>query len=475
MGKTSASQPRKAVRVLVNLNFEFPSKSVGTDDNLVSNTDEEGLNQSPLVSPTAPLPPHQSNVNVAAIFGVLLTMVGYLEVLIKDIDAGKHEELLSRMTNDKRKVVTDALGAMCDLIEALSASKLHNDGFNSDGTRNASSVLVNLHLSSIAEDDYEFNDYEILIYSIDDVAALFHVPLNSPKEIDEFTKDLEVAKYALWSKLTKETRSGIIDIIYYRWDALLNMQKSAPIVDDSLSGKASPSDLIVQYVDINTKLTFYAGAAGASAKDQPKVNSNFRPLVVDPVFDGVNISIPHKVIEKAKYGLKRIMMNTKGFFFFEFDSRAGLEAVFEGGPWLIRNSLIILKKWSMDTRLLKEELIRILIWVKLHDIPLQVFEEDGISLIVIFIGKPIMLDSYTSSKCNDSWGRSSFARCLIEVNLEADLVDVVTIGIPSLTRNDFTKETIHVEYEWRPPKCDLYNIFGHVHDHCAKKVVSCWE
>nr|GEU31155.1 hypothetical protein [Tanacetum cinerariifolium] len=37
---------------------------------------------------------------------------------------------------------------------------------------------------------------------------------------------------------------------------------------------------------------------GASARDQPKVNSNFRPLVVDPVFDGVNISIPRKVVKK---------------------------------------------------------------------------------------------------------------------------------------------------------------------------------
>ncbi|GKE83239.1 zinc knuckle CX2CX4HX4C containing protein [Tanacetum coccineum] len=126
----------------------------------------------------------------------------------------------------------------------------------------------------------------------------------------------------------------------------------------------------------------------------------------------------------------------------------------------------------MSTSLLKEELTRIPIWVKLHDVPLQVYEEDGISLIATFIGKPIMLDSYTSSMCNDSWGRSSFARCLIEVNSEADLVDIVTIGIPSLTRDDFTKETIRVEYEWRPPKCDLCKIFDHVHDQCPKKVVS---
>ncbi|GKG57882.1 hypothetical protein Tco_0589493, partial [Tanacetum coccineum] len=32
----------------------------------------------------------------------------------------------------------------------------------------------------------------------------------------------------------------------------------------------------------------------------------------------------------AKHGLKRIMMNSKGFFFFKFDSRAGLDAVLEG-------------------------------------------------------------------------------------------------------------------------------------------------
>ncbi|GJV36576.1 hypothetical protein Tco_1409053 [Tanacetum coccineum] len=70
--------------------------------------------------------------------------------------------------------------------------------------------------------------------------------------------------------------------------------------------------------------------------------------------------------------------------------------------------------------------------------------------------------------CNDSWGRSSFARCLIEVNSEVDLVDVVTIGIPSLTGDDFIKETIRVEYEWRPPRCDICKIFGHVHDHALK-------
>nr|GEU39347.1 hypothetical protein [Tanacetum cinerariifolium] len=42
----------------------------------------------------------------------------------------------------------------------------------------------------------------------------------------------------------------------------------------------------------------YAGVAGVSAKDQPKVTPNFHPLVADPMFNCVNISIPRKVVKK---------------------------------------------------------------------------------------------------------------------------------------------------------------------------------
>ncbi|GJR13813.1 hypothetical protein Tco_0796465 [Tanacetum coccineum] len=160
-------------------------------------------------------------------------------------------------------------------------------------------------------------------------------------------------------------------------------------------------DPIVKSADINTKLTSYAGAAGASSKDQPKVYSNFRPL-----------RMAFLVVEYyarnnwGNHGLKRITMNNKGFFFFNLDSRAGLKAV------------------------------------------LEVFEEDDISLIATFIGKPIMLDSYTTSM-------STFRRYYH-----------FSYG------DDFTKEIIRVEYDWRPPRCDICKIFGHVHDTYPKKVVS---
>nr|GEW34687.1 zinc knuckle CX2CX4HX4C [Tanacetum cinerariifolium] len=90
----------------------------------------------------------------------------------------------------------------------------------------------------------------------------------------------------------------------------------------------------------------------------------------------------------GKYGLNRIMMNSKGFFFFQFTTLKGLEDVLENGPWMICNSPIILKKWSMNTRLCKEELTSIPVWVKIHDVLIHVFSKDGLSIVASQIASP---------------------------------------------------------------------------------------
>ncbi|GKD77948.1 hypothetical protein Tco_1340569, partial [Tanacetum coccineum] len=61
-------------------------------------------NSSPLVSPstTISVPRELNSIDIAATFGVPLTTVGDLHKFINDIDAGKHDELLSGLTNDDR-------------------------------------------------------------------------------------------------------------------------------------------------------------------------------------------------------------------------------------------------------------------------------------------------------------------------------------------------------------------------------------
>ncbi|GJW27337.1 hypothetical protein Tco_0041148 [Tanacetum coccineum] len=91
-----------------------------------------------------------------------------------------------------------------------------------------------------------------------------------------------------------------------------------------------------------------------------------------------------------------------------------------------------------------------------HSLPSEnlcdgVFSEDGI-IIASHIGKPIMLDSYTSTMCIESWGRSSFARCLIEVSADDVFKDTLTIGVPLIEDSGFSIETVRIEYEPKAAK-----------------------
>ena len=77
----------------------------------------------------------------------------------------------------------------------------------------------------------------------------------------------------------------------------------------------------------------------------------------------------------AKYGLKRVTMNSDGFLFFKFTSLEGMEQVIENGPWLIRMAPLILNTWTPNTKLVKEDITSIPVWVKLHNVPMAAFTE----------------------------------------------------------------------------------------------------
>ncbi|GKE97999.1 RNA-directed DNA polymerase, eukaryota, partial [Tanacetum coccineum] len=100
-----------------------------------------------------------------------------------------------------------------------------------------------------------------------------------------------------------------------------------------------------------------------------------------------------------------------------FASNEGLDQVLERGPWMIRNTLIILNKWTPSSTLKKDEVIKVSVWAKMHKVPLVAYSGDSLSLIATQIGKPIMLDAFTSSMCEDSWDRINFARALVEISV----------------------------------------------------------
>ncbi|GJS24293.1 retrovirus-related pol polyprotein from transposon TNT 1-94 [Tanacetum coccineum] len=123
------------------------------------------------------------------------------------------------------------------------------------------------------------------------------------------------------------------------------------------------------------------------------------------------------------------------------------------GPWMIRGIPIHLNEWLPSVSLLKEKLSRVPVWVKFHDVSSVAHTSDGLNLMATKIGTPVMLDSYTNSMCLESWGRSSYARILIEINACNEFSDHLMIAVSNLELSGYTKETIRIEYEWKPPHC----------------------
>ncbi|GKA79383.1 ATPase, F1/V1/A1 complex, alpha/beta subunit, partial [Tanacetum coccineum] len=132
-----------------------------------------------------------------------------------------------------------------------------------------------------------------------------------------------------------------------------------------------------------------------------------------------------------KFGLVRVMMNSKGFFFFKFASIEGMNGVLENGPWFIRSAPIILKKWTPNAILLKEDLKSVPILVKFHDIPIMAFTADRLSV------------------------------------MDTKLEDMV-IAIPNVEDDEEVLHTTRVEYEWEPPRCGVCMVFGHDDMLCPK-------
>jgi len=158
------------------------------------------------------------------------------------------------------------------------------------------------------------------------------------------------------------------------------------------------------------------------------------------------------------------------FFFFKFADEKGMRSVLDGGPWVIRSMPLFLNVWSPVTKLRKDEIKEIAIWIKIHNVPLVAYSDDGLSLLASKLGTPKQLDAYTSSMCTEAWGRSSYARALVEISADSDFKKELTIGVPDVEGEGYHKEVMKVEYEWQPPRCSHCCVFGHWSEACPKQV-----
>ncbi|GJT67131.1 hypothetical protein Tco_1018611 [Tanacetum coccineum] len=228
----------------------------------------------------------------------------------------------------------------------------------------------------VGDDTLDMFSEVIRTHGNDAIAEFFNVTLTTPKEIDDFNKDLELGKYVVWSELTSDKRKKVLDNITTRWNAIV--------------AEVSHVDPIVESIFVQDKPSSYVAAVGgtpsepcAAGGSKPKPNkskANFCSLPPENLCEGAKFSIPRKVVETAS---TRFTNTLYGYF--------------------------IGKRIAFPV------------------VEYYVFSEDGLSIIASQI-------------------------------------------VPLIEGSRFNIETVTIKYEWKPPRCDLCKIFGHVHDHCPKKV-----
>ncbi|KAJ0615163.1 putative RNA-directed DNA polymerase [Helianthus annuus] len=270
----------------------------------------------------------------------------------------------------------------------------------------------------------------------------------------------------------------------------VSLDEDSPTCVASGSGKDDQAAIMGEKVDNGNASRPRSYADSLNANKVPKLN--FRSLTSEKLHEGCDVVLSKESVRVArdkmantlygyflgdrvafpvvdyyvrnnwkKYGIIKAMMNDNGFFFFKFSDEAGMLNVLKGGPWIIRSQPLCLNVWSPTTKLEKKGVKSVQIWVKIHDVPIAAYTEDGLSLIATTIGVPKALDSYTSAMCMDMWGRSSYARALIEVSADKQLREEISLAIPEPEGEGFIKESLSVEYEWNPLRCSHCSVFGH--------------
>ncbi|GJV80180.1 probable methyltransferase PMT28 isoform X1 [Tanacetum coccineum] len=254
-------------------------------------------------------------------------------------------------------------------------------------------------------------------------------------------------------------------------------QEAGPQVTTSFASVLKPNqNKVVQIMELRNDEQVEGAAVTLPLYSIEEVSSRFENTLYG-YFVGKRLAF--RLVENyvknvwAKFGVKRVQLHGE-FFLFQFETKEGMDRVLENGPWLIKMVPLILNVWSPDSDLFKAEIKKVPVWVKFHHVPIVAYSEVGLSLITTQVGKPIRLDAYMSNMCLHSWGRSAYARALIEVSVEDSPKEDLVIAIPHGKDKGHSLATIRIEYEWKPPRCPTCLIFDHTDDRCPKlpKVVA---
>lgn len=156
-----------------------------------------------------------------------------------------------------------------------------------------------------------------------------------------------------------------------------------------------------------------------------------------------------------KFGKVKISTNPNGLFLFSFENEQACKEVSEQ-LWHVNNNPQRLKQWEPGMPLERYRSSSFPVWLKLRDVPYELWSLRGISLMGSKIGKPIQIDPLT-----DDRERMGFAKLYVDVDMTKSLPEVLVMKL----RNG-QKVRIIVGYLGLPETCNSCKVIGHSEREC---------
>lgn len=148
--------------------------------------------------------------------------------------------------------------------------------------------------------------------------------------------------------------------------------------------------------------------------------------------------------------LVSLKVDASGFIVFQFRDEQAKQSVLDEGPWFFSRKYLVLKNWHRMMKPTKEHPSKIPIWVKILDLPWELWNRECITRIASTIGRPIHVDHATAKKT-----KTSHARACVEIDAELDLPDDVTVTVGG------ERVVLPIQYHVLPPMCTKCKVFGH--------------
>uniref|UniRef100_A0A5B7BSW9 DUF4283 domain-containing protein n=1 Tax=Davidia involucrata TaxID=16924 RepID=A0A5B7BSW9_DAVIN len=121
----------------------------------------------------------------------------------------------------------------------------------------------------------------------------------------------------------------------------------------------------------------------------------------------------------------RVFLLKAGVFEFDFEREESKIQVMEMGPWSFDNKPLVLRPWSYDLDIEKEEIDSVPVWIRLPGLKLHMWSTKALSRIARKLGLPLFSDKLTANL-----SRLAYARICVEIKINSKCSEEIIIENP---------------------------------------------